>query len=91
MHQTCKVYERIRRGFSFKAGGSPDTAVLHLPIFEVAKIRCGARITGHEDYGADRYLRRKELLSCYDGTDGVGAKVVVKVCKGATPCRVSNW
>jgi hypothetical protein len=65
--------------------------VFHLPIFEVAKTRCGARITGHEDYGVDRYLRRKELLSGYDGTDGVGAKVVVKVCKGATPCWVSNW
>ena len=51
----------------------------HSPIFEIAKIRRGARITGHEDYGLNRHLRRKELLGCDDGTDGVGAKVVIKV------------
>jgi hypothetical protein len=68
-----------------------DTAVLYLPIFEFAKIRRGPRVTGHEDYGLYGYSRREELLSCYDGTDGVGAKVVIKVFEGATPLRVRNW
>jgi hypothetical protein len=59
--------------------------LVYLPIFEVAKVRRRARITRDEDYSQDGYLRREKLLSCDDGANGVGAKVVIEICERATP------
>lgn len=65
-----------------------DLTVFYLPILKVAKVRRRARVTGDKDYGLDWYLRRKQLLSCDDRTDGVGTKVELKVFERATPFRV---
>ena len=87
MRRTCQGGSIVVRWGAGARSESIGRERADLPIFKVAKARRGARVAGDEDDGLDRCLGRKELLSCDDGADGVGAEVVVEVREGTTLSR----